>query len=328
MKVKVNIVSAEGLFNVELMGTSDPYCVCEAGKEKLKTKTIDNDLSPVWLFEGEMNWDETSDLVFTIYDENTTLKDAYMGKYVLSKEKVSAGFKGTVALECEHAEKKGKKGGSIEIEVHAYAGIAHVQAAPRRPSISSKLERPDFTVLVWENPLLMWKAPKKSAATLAVADLAFLVYFFFEIKLMAMVCNVGLLLTFCGGLARLGGMQLKEEQVDITHAQHMIRSLFETASKTINEALSFLVKIIFWEDQGFSTMVCMAVYLLSSFLPLMSISVLLFLGLNLLFAVPVQYKMNQAVIDSKMKPGVTKVLAKKDALVAMIPKYSSLGKTN
>jgi len=326
MKLTVTIARADGLYNVEFMGTSDPYCVCEAGASKLKTPTINNTLNPVWNFTGEIDWDGCSDMCFSLYDANSTKSDTYMGKYILPKKQVEGGFKGAVDLICEHAEKKGQGGGKLLIEVVSESGV--IRFEPKSRFSVGGFQRPDLSTLVMENDLLMWKLPKKSAAVLFTVDVTFFVYFFFEINFIALLCNVGLFLILCGGAARLGGVELEEDDLGISGAQDMIRNLGYSGSKSLSVALSFAARIVFWEDQGMSTMFCMSVYLLSLFLPYVSMPALIFLGFNLLFVVPVQYKMNQKTIDSKVMPLVTQALAKKDEFVAKIPKYSSLGKTD
>lgn len=44
----VHVKSASNLKNLEMLGTSDPYCKVKVAGEKLKTKTIENDLNPRW----------------------------------------------------------------------------------------------------------------------------------------------------------------------------------------------------------------------------------------------------------------------------------------
>ena len=80
-KLKVHVVSASKLKNKERFQKSDPYCMIEYGKETKKTKTIDNNLNPVWkedlLFNVSDLTNET--LAVSIWDKNTLTKDNFMG---------------------------------------------------------------------------------------------------------------------------------------------------------------------------------------------------------------------------------------------------------
>lgn len=313
MKVKVSIVKATGLFNVEMGGTSDPYVVCEAARQKIQTQVINNDLNPVWNYTGEIEWDGKSDMIFSLYDSNTLRQDAFMGKYVLPRDKIGFGFKGVVDLKVEHAEAKGKKGGTLEISV---APLARVSGSFKRPQIDNFL---------MENPLLMWKSKAKSGMVLGAVNTVFMIYFFLEIQITSLLSNLVLILILCGGVARLAGVQLKEEDVGLAATQDMIRSLAMSSAHAASEALSVARLVVFWEDQGFSVAVLGALYIISGVSRWFDISTVVFLVFNLLFIVPVQMKANQKLIDSKVKPQFAKLLEQKDKLVGKIPKYSSLG---
>ena len=58
-KLAVNIVKARGIKNVEIMpfaGVSDPYVelgVNRGSQEKIVTKTVDDNLNPVWDWNGK-----------------------------------------------------------------------------------------------------------------------------------------------------------------------------------------------------------------------------------------------------------------------------------
>ncbi|CAN4111658.1 unnamed protein product [Withania somnifera] len=72
-KLIVTVVKATGLKNHEMIGTSDPYAVVYIRPLfKRKTKTIDNNLNPVWdqTFELIAEDKETQSLIIEVFDKD------------------------------------------------------------------------------------------------------------------------------------------------------------------------------------------------------------------------------------------------------------------
>ncbi|KRX01165.1 C2 domain [Pseudocohnilembus persalinus] len=78
---------AHELKNTDWSGKSDPFVTTYTKNQKnnkLKTKTVENNLSPYWDFEGNLNIDQMrcqlndEVVVFDIYDEDT-IKDELIG---------------------------------------------------------------------------------------------------------------------------------------------------------------------------------------------------------------------------------------------------------
>merc|ERR1711923_691869 len=53
-KIHLNIHEGKDLVKADLIGKSDPYAVVTYGNEKVKTKTVKNNLNPDWNFETEI----------------------------------------------------------------------------------------------------------------------------------------------------------------------------------------------------------------------------------------------------------------------------------
>lgn len=71
--LKVTVVKANGLKNMEMIGKSDPYVVLYIRPLfKVKTKVIDNNLNPVWdqSFELIAEDKETQSLILEVYDKD------------------------------------------------------------------------------------------------------------------------------------------------------------------------------------------------------------------------------------------------------------------
>ncbi|WOL19314.1 synaptotagmin-5-like [Canna indica] len=81
-KLTITIVKANSLKNQELVGKSDPYVVLYVRPMfKVKTKVVDDNLSPVWneTFEMLAEDKETQSVIFEVYDEDKIQQDKRMG---------------------------------------------------------------------------------------------------------------------------------------------------------------------------------------------------------------------------------------------------------
>jgi len=91
--LNVTVIRARGLRNADSglsiyggANLSDPYCVCRvAGKrEQFKTRTIDDNLNPVWNHMGELLGYEPGDaLHFSVFDKDFGRKDDFLGQVTL-----------------------------------------------------------------------------------------------------------------------------------------------------------------------------------------------------------------------------------------------------
>ncbi|CAK0878779.1 unnamed protein product [Prorocentrum cordatum] len=130
--VDVTVVGASGLKNADLFGKSDPYCLVELesskkGKKisKRKTKTVANDLDPVW--NSTFTFFAYSDgdcLVFTIFDEDIKgLTGDFLGRACVSADQVRSGFDGELPLEMKNGA--GLVQGSLRVKVSPPRSYEH-----------------------------------------------------------------------------------------------------------------------------------------------------------------------------------------------------------
>eukprot|EP00421_Protoceratium_reticulatum_P065532 CAMPEP_0168406144 /NCGR_PEP_ID=MMETSP0228-20121227/25503_1 /TAXON_ID=133427 /ORGANISM="Protoceratium reticulatum, Strain CCCM 535 (=CCMP 1889)" /LENGTH=1111 /DNA_ID=CAMNT_0008419789 /DNA_START=75 /DNA_END=3410 /DNA_ORIENTATION=- len=153
----INIMRACGLPNMDgiLAGKSDPYCMCLVpGKHKLKkfqTKTINNNLDPVWNHTGKIEGFEAGDsLEFQVWDQDSFPKpDQLLGKVTLSPQDFAnnpAGIQGLLQLtgssggECGELEVKIQVDGGSSVTASAGGAQAvqpglSSQVRPGRPSL-------------------------------------------------------------------------------------------------------------------------------------------------------------------------------------------------
>jgi hypothetical protein len=105
----VTILSASGLRNADLflMGTSDPYCVCQVhglrtnSKTRVKTDVIQNCTQPVWNQSFELSFRGEHSLVFQVWDRDLFPKqDELLGYATISSAQLAGGtFVGSLKLE-------------------------------------------------------------------------------------------------------------------------------------------------------------------------------------------------------------------------------------
>eukprot|EP01080_Neovahlkampfia_damariscottae_P007105 gene7105-11268_t len=82
--IHVNVVNANDLKASDLNGKSDPYCVLYCGKEKERTKTINNSCNPNWNEYFIMEVHDLEDpVLFKVYDDDFG-KDDCLGEAILT----------------------------------------------------------------------------------------------------------------------------------------------------------------------------------------------------------------------------------------------------
>mmetsp|Transcript_58765 Transcript_58765/g.102328 ORF Transcript_58765/g.102328 Transcript_58765/m.102328 type:complete len:135 (-) Transcript_58765:29-433(-) len=82
------------------MGKSDPYCKVTMGAQQLmKTKTVKNNLNPTWGLTKVIQWDGLNDIIFTVMDSDFFTKDDFMAQFVLTKDQIPQGCRGTFPMQ-------------------------------------------------------------------------------------------------------------------------------------------------------------------------------------------------------------------------------------
>eukprot|EP01135_Chromosphaera_perkinsii_P010182 Nk52_evm48s2039 gene=Nk52_evmTU48s2039 len=79
-RLRVKILRAEGLAAKDVSGRSDPYCVVAVGDNHFKTKTIEQQLNPVWneTFNFALR-DKNDHVRITLYDYDRFTNDDFLG---------------------------------------------------------------------------------------------------------------------------------------------------------------------------------------------------------------------------------------------------------
>lgn len=88
MLLRVKIIEAKGLPNMDIIGQSDPYCMLQMSNSQqvYKTKYINNTSHPVWNeeFKFPVTRQASDVLVVVVKDKDTLSADDPIGKYQFS----------------------------------------------------------------------------------------------------------------------------------------------------------------------------------------------------------------------------------------------------
>jgi stromal membrane-associated protein len=78
----IKLISAKKLINADVVGVSDPYVIFRLGNQQMKSKTISNNLNPVWKNETHLlSWNGQEQLFCHVWDEDTMNDD---GEFIVS----------------------------------------------------------------------------------------------------------------------------------------------------------------------------------------------------------------------------------------------------
>mmetsp|Transcript_108260 Transcript_108260/g.302522 ORF Transcript_108260/g.302522 Transcript_108260/m.302522 type:complete len:599 (+) Transcript_108260:46-1842(+) len=142
LDLEVAIIRAGQLRNMDEITHSDPYCLCTipgklplAGKSRLKTTVITDELDPVWNFRDIMPGYEVGDsLQFEVFDEDIG-GDELIGMARLSHEDFYPnGFQGELSL-------TDKKGAPLQGELSVALTLFKVVVGPRGRAEQQKRRR-------------------------------------------------------------------------------------------------------------------------------------------------------------------------------------------
>ncbi|VDO01661.1 unnamed protein product [Rodentolepis nana] len=86
-KIAITVKCAQGLIGKDKTGTSDPYVTVQVGKVKKRTKTVPQELNPVW--NEKFYLDEDNDLRSKLRSKLTSESDDFLGQTIIDVRTLS-----------------------------------------------------------------------------------------------------------------------------------------------------------------------------------------------------------------------------------------------
>lgn len=103
----VTVVRATNLKRADVVGSSDPYVVISNGYDEIRSKTVYDNLNPVWNEELKVSVeDKSKPLLLKVFDEDTVKSDDFLGSCDVDLSRVPDSKETEVWCELTDGKKK------------------------------------------------------------------------------------------------------------------------------------------------------------------------------------------------------------------------------
>jgi len=115
MATRVKVVRARNLPAMDLNGLSDPYCKISLREKQVRTRTVYEDLNPIFEEEFFFEGKKSGLLLVEVWDWDRFTADDFIGSVIIQLEKLPEDFADWVILEGEKKEDTSR--GDLYLEI-------------------------------------------------------------------------------------------------------------------------------------------------------------------------------------------------------------------
>lgn len=176
-----------------------------------------------------------------------------------------------------------------------------------------------------QSDFLLWKNPKKTGAALAAFNLVVILVVYLEVSLTPFFCSVAMLAIVAGGAIKFLTPEVSERNLDVV-SKDAVTLVVDSTRKALETAILTVRDVVLWKETGTPMKALVALEVVRRLAPWVSVRLLVFLAGNLAFVLPYVVEVKKDTIHKSIEPHLKKLLAKKDEILAKVPKYTDVFK--
>merc|ERR1740121_2761125 len=166
--------------------------------------------------------------------------------------------------------------------------------------------------------LLMWKTPVKTGAALAGLNVLALMVMIFDFQLTSLLCDLGMLVVFIGAVIKFVSPEFGKQKIHVMSKEDL-QPVVASIAEGMNSATKRTLDTVLWTSQKETVKTICVVEFIRRVIPWVSVTVILFLGVNMMFVVPYTLEAKKDVIDKSLGVHLKKAMDMKDQLLAKVP---------
>lgn len=173
--------------------------------------------------------------------------------------------------------------------------------------------------------LLLWKRPVATGGILLLIDTT-IIWYVMDYSFVGLFSKLGVLAAFGGLIAKLLKLVDTSAEADALVPKEVAENLVTVFCEFVNQQAAAAKDVVLWKDQTATVKALVMLYFLSVLPDIFNLTVLIFLGVNLLFAVPVLLSTQKELVDKSVMPHLKKIQAISGDAWNKIPRVSHVKK--